>query len=397
MSVTDMFGAVDDAVAAGDGVLALEPALVARDWLPPGRRLGLEDDEYDVGERGFICERWLASTTKADNAVGPDDEGISSIRTADGGRLDLRDAVAQAPALIMGEAYARTHAGLGRLAKIFDYAERIPYHIHPPAEHARLVGRSSKDEAYYFPSGIDMGAHPETFLGTHPGLADGSGAGLLLEHLRSWDSDAILQYSRAYKQMPEDGFFIASGILHAPGTALTVELQEDSDTLAMFQALNAGRIIDKALLFKDVAADRRRERGEAAALDWVDWAANADPYLYENRHIAPRVFHHGDGVTESWILYGSSKFSGKRLVLQPGRRYEATERGVFNLLVLRGRGTVAGRPVDGGQLGADELLVVHERAVRPIEYVNEGDTELVVLKFFGPDINPDAPLVPSPR
>jgi hypothetical protein len=397
MSVTDMLSALHDAVSTGEGVLDLEPAFVARDWLPPGRRLGLKDDEYDVGERGFICERWLGSTTKADNAVGPDDEGISSIRTPDGGRLNLRDAVAEAPALILGEEYARTHAGLGRLAKIYDYAERIPYHIHPPAEHARLVGRNPKDEAYYFPSGIDMGAHPETFLGTHPWLGDGSGADLMLEQLRSWDSDAILQYSRAYKQMPEDGFFIPSGILHAPGTALTVELQEDSDTLAMFQALNAGTIIDKALLFKDVAEDRRRERGEAAALDWVDWPANADPYFYENRHIAPRVFHDADGVTESWVLYGSSKFSGKRLVLEPGRRYEAAERGVFNLLVLRGRGTIAGRPVDGGRIGADELLIVHDRAVRPVEYVNEGDTELVVLKFFGPDVNPDAPVMPSAR
>lgn len=40
---------VKAAVEAGGGILRLEPALVARDWLPPGRRLGLRDEEYDLG------------------------------------------------------------------------------------------------------------------------------------------------------------------------------------------------------------------------------------------------------------------------------------------------------------------------------------------------------------
>ena len=54
---------------------------------------------------------------------------------------------------------------------------------------------------------------------------------------------------------------VPSGVLHGPGTALTLELQEDSDVLSMFQALNAGRIIDKELLYKDVRpADRDRAR-----------------------------------------------------------------------------------------------------------------------------------------
>ena len=394
MSVTDMQSALEETVSAGDGILQLEPAFVARDWLPPGRRLGLREEEYAVGERGFICERWLASTTKADNAVGPDDEGISAIRTSEGRLLNLRDAVAQAPELVMGTAYARTHAGLGRLAKIFDFGARIPYHIHPPAEHARRVGRSPKDEAYYFPSGVDMGPHPETFFGVHPSMADGSAAAGMLAELKAWNSDDILRFARGYVQMPEDGFFIPSGILHAPGTALTIELQEDSDTLAMFQALNAGAVISKELLFKDVSDSARAAQGEAAVLDWVDWEANGDPYFYENRHIAPRVFHQGDGVTEAWIFYGSSKFCGKRLLVEPGGRYACTEPGVFNLLVWRGTGEIGGLAVRGGEPGRDELLVVHDRAVQPLEYVNTGDETLVVIKFFGPDLHPDAPVLP---
>ena len=42
---------VASALTKGDGILPLEPAWVARDFLPPGRRLGLKDEEYEVGER----------------------------------------------------------------------------------------------------------------------------------------------------------------------------------------------------------------------------------------------------------------------------------------------------------------------------------------------------------
>ena len=35
---------VEEALAAGNGILRLAPAWVARDFLPPGRRLGLKPD-----------------------------------------------------------------------------------------------------------------------------------------------------------------------------------------------------------------------------------------------------------------------------------------------------------------------------------------------------------------
>lgn len=378
------------AIAKHQGVLPLQAALVARDWLPAGRRLGLREDEYDVGQRGTICERWLGSTTHADNNVGPTDEGVSHI-VVDGQSINLADAVAGDPAAILGAEYAASHDGLGRLAKIYDFGARIPYHVHPPKEQASRVGRNSKDEAYYFPSDVDMGAHPETFFGVHPGIAEDHLHDLLLDELVAWDSDNILQHARAYKQMPEDGFFLPSGILHAPGTALTIELQEDSDTLAMFQALNAGKIISKDLLFKDVSDQDRAQRGEAALLDWLDWEANGDPYFYENRHIPPVVFHESEAATEAWIFYGSTKFSGKRLIVKPGQSYRSQENGVFNLLVWRGQGKIGGQTVLGGRPGSDELLVVHDRAVQPLDYVNTSDTDLIVIKFFGPDLNPEAP------
>jgi hypothetical protein len=381
------------AVQDADGILTLDAALVARDWIAGGRRLGLDDEDYDVGERGTISERWLASTTHADNRHGPVDEGISYIRTAGGDRVNLEAAVAGARELILGSSYAAEHQGLERLAKIYDFSSRIPFHIHPPVAQAARVGRNSKDEAAYFPPGVAFGPHPETFLGLHPGLTPDGMAEHFLDEWHRWDSDHVLSYSRAYLNVEEGGFYVPSGVLHAPGTALTIELQEDSDTLAMLQGVNDGQQISKDLLFKDVSDEDRATKGDRALLEWIDWEENLDPYFYENHAIAPRVFSTGDAHEEAWILYGSRKFSGKRLRLRPGGRYTSTEKGVFSLLAWSGAGTVGGVSVQGGRPGLDELLIVHDRAVCPLEIINTGDVDLIVVKFFGPEINADAPLI----
>jgi len=49
---------------------------VARDFLPPDHSLGSKDEAYEVRKLGWISECWLGSTTKADNRVGPPEEGL---------------------------------------------------------------------------------------------------------------------------------------------------------------------------------------------------------------------------------------------------------------------------------------------------------------------------------
>lgn len=393
---------------AGNGVIRLEPAWVARDFLPPGRRLGLPEAAYDVGDRGFICERWLGSTTRADNRIGPADEGLSYLVGESGQRLSLKAAVDADPGAVLGAAYAAAHpGGLGRLAKLFDYAARLPYHIHPPQRFASLVGQKSKDEAYHFPGGVDMGAHPESFFGVHPWIAREGARDTLLPYLVDWDSDLILRHASAQLLVADEGYLIPSGVLHAPGTALTLELQEDSDVLAMFQALNAGKIISKDLLFKDVRDEDRRTHGERFPLGFVEWELNGDPYFYENHHLTPQPVDGGSGSgsgggdggggggehhgRESWIFYNTDKFSGKKLVVPPGGEFRSVERGVYTILVWSGSGTYAGHEVRGQDADLDELLITHEAAVAPLTVRNTGREDLIVYKFFGPDLNPDAP------
>jgi hypothetical protein len=381
-------------LADGHGVLRCEPAWVARDFLPPGRRLGLPEEAYEVGERGAICERWLSSTTQADNRVGPPDEGLSHVVGNHGERILLRDAVADDPAAVLGAAYAASHpAGLGRLAKIFDYGYRLPYHIHPPQEFASLVGCNAKDESYHFLP-VDPGAHPETFFGVHPWITERGAHDVLLPYLVDWDSDLILRHARAELQVAGEGFHVPSGVLHAPGTALTLELQEDSDVLAMFQARNAGRIISKDLLFKDVRLQDRQEHGERFPLGFVDWAVNGDPWFYENRHLSPQPVGGaiGDG-DETWVFYNTTKYAGKRLVVPAGGTHRLREPGVYSVFAWAGEGRYAGHEVRGGEPGRDELVVTHDAATREHEVTNTGSTDLVVFLFFGPDLHVEVPTI----
>jgi hypothetical protein len=386
---------VENALAKGNGILRLDPAWVARDFLPPGRRLGLKEEEYNVGERGWISERWIGSTTKADNRISPPDEGLSYINLGGGERMTLKEAVEVAGPSIMGEEYAETHKGLGRLAKIYDFAARIPYHLHQRKAEAALVGRNPKEEAYYFPEDVELGPHPETFFGVHPYIVEQKNYDSLLPYLVEWKDDLILRHSRAYLLVPGEGFHLPSGVLHAPGTAITIELQEDSDVFAMLQALVAGKIISKDLLFKDVPREAREKRGERVILDHINWEVSGDPYFYENRHTTPQLIEETkqEGGEEHWIYYNTTKFSGKRLVVKPGQRFTSVDKGVYNILVWRGRGRYDGHEIESGNFGWDELLISHEKATQPLVVENTGSEDLMIFKFFGPDVNLDVPMI----
>jgi len=378
-----------------NGILKLKPAWVARNFIPPGKRFNLPEDQYNLGDRGGICERWLASTTNADNKVSVENEGLSLIKISDDIEITLKEAVSLFPEIILGEHYAKTHKGLNRLAKIFDYGDRLPYHIHQMQKDASLVGRNSKDEAYYFPENVDMGKHPETFFGVHSAIVKNKEFNLLLKPLKDWVDDSILQYAFAYNQFSGDGFQIPSGVLHAPGSALTIELQEDSDVFAMMQAKVGETFVSKDLLWKDVRDEDRKKYGESIILDMIDWETCGDPDFYLKRHTPPKLIKESvqGNSKEYWVFYNSNKFSGKKLYIQSGDKYISRDSGVYSLFTWNGKGIFGGVEIEGGNPDKDELLITHHCAISDTEIINTGSEVLEVFKFFGPDINNDVPFI----
>ena len=134
--------------------------------------------------------------------------------------------------------------------------------------------------------------------------------------------------------------------------------------------------------------------GERSILEWIDWEENGDPYFYENHHLSrvPIAGRRRRAARRS-VYDNTTKFSGKKLVVHPGCSYVTRDRGVHNLLVWREAGTYGGAEVQGGDPDRDELVVTHDRAARGVEVRNTGREDLLVIKFFGPDVNTDVPII----
>jgi mannose-6-phosphate isomerase class I len=380
----------------GSGILRLKPTWVARSGFKSGKNLGLYEDKYDKGIRGEITERWIGSTTKAENEIGPEDEGLSYIYTDSRLSITLKEVMDFAKELIIGKDYSIKHKGLGILTKILDYSDRIYYHYHQKEEDAALIGKNPKEESYYFPERGNLGKHPETFFGVHPYIAEKENQQIILPYLVKWDSDLILKHSRAYLQIPDDGFHIPAGIPHAPGSALTIELQQESDVYGNLQALYKGKIMPKETLFKNISEKEWNRLREKAVINQLDWERSGDPYFYENRHTPPVKVKGSKqkGGEEYWIFYNTNKFSGKKLTVYPENTYITKEEGGYLILVWKGEGKIDGQYIKANSFNQDEFIISYDKAIRSMKIENNSKKDLQIFKFFGPDMNLGAPKLP---
>ena len=224
--------------------------------------------------------------------------------------------------------------------------------------------------------------------------------------MRRWSQgdNGILDYARAYRIEPGTGWFIPSGILHAPGSLVTYEVQWASDVAAIFQSMVEGRALSWDLLVKDVPAGRRRDLD--FIVDMIDWPANLDEHFKDNHYLepVPVADTRDEGYEEKWIVYGTNDlFSAKELTVFPGKSVRIKDNGAYGMIVIQGHGSVDKLPVESptmvryGDLTYDELFVSFDAARNGVTFKNEGYENLVVLKHFGPAENPDAPSIRAKR
>jgi len=368
----------------------------------PGRRLKLHPDDLYAcgGHRGGINERWFSSTTNADNGPGtPADEGLSYVRTADGQRFLLKDAVDTSGDDLLGAEVMSRERGWNLLCKFFDNLGPIPHHMHQSDAHARLVGRRGKPEAYYFPPQYNQTDNnfPHTFMGLEPGTTKDD----VRRCLENWNKgdNGITFLSRAYRLQPGTGWQIDPGILHAPGSLCTYEPQVNSDVFAMFQSEVDGRIIDWSLLTKDVPEDKHHDLD--FLIEMLDWEANLNPRFGESNRCFPKPIRpvaqgESDGYREQWVCYGTGYYSAKELTVLPGRSATIVDAAAYGVILTQGYGTMNTLPVSTpamiryGQMTEDEVFVTAAAAAAGVRIENLSATDpLVMLKHFGPG-NPDA-------
>jgi hypothetical protein len=279
--------------------------------------------------------------------------------------------------------------------------EPIPHHLHQLEEHTSLVGREGKPESYYFPTQLNsiQNSFPYTFFGLEPGTSKQD----VIDCLKKWDKgdNGILDFSKAYRLKPGTGWLLPAGILHAPGTLVTFEVQWASDVYSMFQSMVFGRKVDRQLLVKDVPRDKRDDLDYLTNM--LDWERNLVPNFKERFYLEPVPVKDAEkrGYQESWIIYGQidgkDNFSAKELVVPPETNVKVNDNGAYGAIVVQGRGKIAGLYAESpiqiryGELTCYEFFVTDSAAKDGVEIENTGQENLVMLKFFGPETNPDMP------
>jgi hypothetical protein len=170
----------------------------------------------------------------------------------------------------------------------------------------------------------------------------------------------------------------------------------------MYQSLVEGREVPWALLVKDMPKEKHKDLD--FIVEQLDWNANVDPYFKENHYLEPIVAAGSDkdGYVDKWIVYGKvygeQLFTAKELTVYPGQKVTLKDNGANSMICVQGEGRMnklrlsSPKMIGFYELTEDEVFVTEGVAKAGVTYENTSGTEpLVVLRYFGPEVNPDAP------
>jgi hypothetical protein len=139
-------------------------------------------------------------------------------------------------------------------------------------------------------------------------------------------------------------------------------------------------------------------------VDQLDWGKNVDPKFKENHYLepVPVADTRSEGYMDRWIVYGKvdgeQLFTAKELTVEAGVKATIMDTGAYGLVCVQGTGKINRQPLNSPkiirfhELTEDEYFITEDGAKAGITYENTSETEpLVVLRYFGPEVNPDAP------
>jgi hypothetical protein len=170
----------------------------------------------------------------------------------------------------------------------------------------------------------------------------------------------------------------------------------------MYQSLVEGREVPWSLLVKDMPKTKHKDLD--FIVDQLDWSANVDPNFKKNHYLEPlpvaETAH--EGYMDRWIVYGKidgeQLFTAKELTVDPGAKCKIKDNGAYGLTVVQGKGRMNKLNLDCPklirfhELTEDEVFCTEDTAKAGVTFENTSTVEpLVVLRYFGPEVNPDAP------
>jgi hypothetical protein len=147
----------------------------------------------------------------------------------------------------------------------------------------------------------------------------------------------------------------------------------------------------------------------------LDWDKNVDPNFKDKcwrtanyLEPVPGADTRKEGFVDRWIVYGKvdgeQLFTAKELTVEPGVKCTIKDTGAYGLICVQGKGTINGQVLNSPklirfhELTEDEYFCTEDGAKAGVTFENTSETEpLVTLRYFGPEVNPDAPAMGAYR
>jgi hypothetical protein len=137
-------------------------------------------------------------------------------------------------------------------------------------------------------------------------------------------------------------------------------------------------------------------------VDQLHWEKNVDPNFKDNHYLEPIISEESEGHVDKWIVYGTvdkfQYFTAKELTVKPGAKVTVKDTGAYGLIVVAGEGHAnklrlnCPKLIRFHDLTQDEFFATESAAKAGVVFENTSETEdLVCLRYFGPEVNPDAP------
>ncbi|MDR2434816.1 MAG: hypothetical protein LBD47_09645, partial [Treponema sp.] len=244
---------IEKTLERGEGIFRMNPMFIPRPFGKAGYRLRLHpDDYYAYGlQRGSIKERWMNSTNVAQNGplAGPD-EGLSYVAVDYGSdeKFTLKEAIQVLGAKLIGEELMAKYGGWPVFSKFYDLTTPLFHHLHLDMEAAARVGKLGKPECYYFPR--QFASHSGEMDATYFGYDPDTKPEQVKQRLRDYNKGdtRITELSRAYRIELGSGWYSPAGVIHAPGSVLTFELNWNGDVNSVHENVVRGEIFPRDFL-----------------------------------------------------------------------------------------------------------------------------------------------------
>jgi hypothetical protein len=169
-----------------------------------------------------------------------------------------------------------------------------------------------------------------------------------------------------------------------------------------------GRYVPWDLLVKDMPKSKHKDLD--FIVDQLDWDSNVDPSFKDHHYLepVPVADTRNAGYVDRWIVYGKIKgeqlFTAKELTVDAGAQCTIKDNGAYGLICVQGSGKINRQPLNSPklirftELTEDEYFCTEDGAKSGVTFENTSETEpLVCLRYFGPEVNPDAPALGAYR